>query len=253
MPDRPRRHPPLNPPASAQSNRTSADRAGLEGFVDRVYLLAMRSRLNFLLILLAAYGGVLLLALHLQLASLRAEHARLSVSYASLEVKNPDKHYVVCIDTGYPTDFRWRCHIPTAADYEYRISRGTLGDISSHSLGTRSSGLHRIGFDIQNGINARWDIADDHLRGLAFPGELSDFVTERWYQLQIEVLGRGQGTLEIPADQVVRYLTIRIPPDLAGDLRERIGAKKAEEVMKQPLLEFSSGTPEAFAAAERTR
>jgi hypothetical protein len=209
---------------------------------------------NLLLLIAIVVGAVNLVRLRQQHAALDDEHRRLADRYGALDVKDPAKYLVTRIETGDPTHFLWRCYCPAGLRMEERCSLGS---------GMKSSGSSQFAEAGEHLYRCRIELGEEFLRvhtmdrgggGLVGSGPASyvAFLKDHWDELDIESLA-AEGTVELSTDEVLPFLTIRIPEHLRPELVRRTGKQFAQGTTIQTVVQMVYGTREAFQAFDARR
>jgi hypothetical protein len=199
--------------------------------------------INLLLLLAIVAGAVNLVRLQRQHAALDVEHRRLAERYGTLDVKDSAKYLVTRIETGDPTHFLWRCYIPAGLPIEERCSLGGGGKSTGGThFADAGEYLYRCRIDLSK-ESLRVHIMDRGGGGLFGSGSpsLVAFLKDHGDELDIEVLA-AEGTVEIATDEVLQFLTIRIPERLQPELVQRTGNRTSI------VVQMMHGTKEAFQA-----
>jgi hypothetical protein len=199
--------------------------------------------INCLLLVSALAGLVMLVRQRQTLEVVREKHDRLAAKYGVLDVKDPSKYLITRIDTGDPSHFLWRCYYPANLQVQEVIAlgRGGRSTGSTFHLDAGES-LQRCRFEFQeeNVLVHYMDRGGGGLIGFA-PKELVALLKEHWEELQIDVLA-SDGTIELPIDQALPFLTIRVPPDLLPELPPQLRDRYATGYVFQMMY----GTEEAL-------
>ncbi len=204
--------------------------------------------INGIFVLAAIIGFGMLMRQRSVLAELRQEHDRLSDRFGVLDVKDPNKFYVLRLDTGDSKEFLWRVYRPTVNSMQYRET-----GIGGSSSGSNSSGL---GMKAEDSIyRYRFIFQDDHVdihrltgtgnsRSGISPPVLTEFLKKHWDELDIQVLEDG----EYDVDEPLRFLKLCVPEFLLDELKEDLQEKKwyYDRIAKEPVYEIVVGTDAAF-------
>jgi hypothetical protein len=203
--------------------------------------------INCLVLVSALAGFVMLVRQRQTLEVVREEHDRLAAKYGVLDVKDPSKYLITQIDTGDPNHFLWRCYYPAKLRVKEVIALGQGGRTTGSTFRLDAGeSLQRCRFEFQE-EHALMHYMDRGGGGrMSFaPKELVAMLKEHWDELQIDVLA-SEGTIELPIDQALPFLTIRIPPELLAELPPQLRDRYATGYVFQMLY----GTEEAVAAVE---
>ena len=184
-----------------------------------------------------------------KLAKLRSEHDRLADQYGVLDIKDPEKFYVKNLPTEDEKDFLWRIYRPAGIQMGYRNEWGT-GSSSSGKSSSRGAGeeVLRVRF-----VQVGSQLQTHFLRsGGASGGDVSDSkiaecMTNQWAKLEVETIADG----EYNVDEIMRLLTIRLPPPLVAELSKQKRGRRYERLADTPLFEVSIGEDEAYAKDEK--
>ena len=209
---------------------------------------------NLLLLLAIVAGAVNLVRLQQQYTALDAEHRQLADRYGALDVKDPAKYLVTRIETGDPTHFLWRCYCPAGLRIEERCSLGT-GMKTSGSTQFADAGEYLYRCRIELGEESlKVHVMDRGGGGLFGSGPASyvAFLKDHWDELDIESLA-AEGTVEISTDEVLPFLTIRIPEHLRAVLVSRTSKQFAQGKTIHTVVQMVYGTKEAFQAFDAKR
>ncbi len=203
---------------------------------------------NTILLLAIIAGIYVLLRDHDTLAEVRTRRDQLAAKYGELKVKDTDKYLITRIDTGDPAHFLWRCYYPEQLNVQERQSFGTGGRTSGSS--THSSAgefLHRcrFSFDDQHLSAHVMDRGGGGRLGISDP-ILVAFMKDHWNELEFQVLAE-QGTMEISTDEVLSFLTIRIPEHLLQQIQDFGSSRYLQKRLSSGnLFEMQYGTQESF-------
>lgn len=206
--------------------------------------------INLLLLLLAAVGFLYTFRARSELRKVRGEHDLLAAQFGTLDVEDPEKYYVVRIDTGDPMHFAWRIYRPDKLQLKTRASSIGGGSNSWSLSGPAGEEIFRIRFRIdergmrvfskRQGSSSTFGLGDPQTDG---------FLKKHWEELDIEVMGDGEAE-EAATDQVLKLLSIRVPESLAAQANQEIG-RQVFQMPPQPIMIFRMGTREAFQEADK--
>jgi hypothetical protein len=203
--------------------------------------------INVLLIVLALVGMTRLLRERQTLSELKRRHAPLAATYGVLEVTDPSKYVVQRLETGDPQHFLWRCYFPARLQIKEMISigPGSQSSGSSYHL-TAGQSLTRCRFDFRSGgVSVHNMDRGGGGRVSISSGEIAKLMKEHWEELEIEVLA-SDGAVELPIDQALPFLTVRIPKQLIAELPEHL----QKQYSTGPLFQMLYGTEEAVEALQ---
>lgn len=206
--------------------------------------------INLTLLLLAAVGFLFTFRARSELRTVRGEHDRLAAQFGTLDVEDPEKYYVVRIDTGDPMHFAWRIYRPDKLRMETRATSMSGSSRARSSSGPAGEEIVRVRFRIdewgmrvfskRQGSSSTFGLGDPRTDG---------FLKKHWEELDIEVMGDGEA-VEATTDQVLKLLSIRVPDSLAAQANQEIG-RQVFQMPPQPIMIFRMGTREAFQEADK--
>lgn len=214
----------------------------------------MTRLINLLLVVVIIAGIVRLRRQQRELAEVTAEHGRLAAMYGALPVKDPSKYLITRIETGEPRHYLWRCYFPAITNLEKRAAFADGGKISgSYTSSDAREDLVRCRFELDTGVLTADLLGSGGGSRFGYGGkELSAFFFEHWDELDVELLA-ADGTVEVPTDQVLPFVTIRIPDALIEKLPERSRRWFSRDGASSQLFYMLYGTKEAFAAYDRNQ
>ena len=203
----------------------------------------MNRAINFLLCVAILIGLVMFFRAQSNLNWLQSEHDRLATKFGDLEVKDPDKFYIKRLETDNEMDFLWRVWRPSNVSLEYRSNWG---------VGNRSSGSNQFADGRESLFRCKIVPTEkgfqvhrvgENQAGSSGMGDkvLKDFLLDHWSELEIETVADG----EHDRDQMLRFLTIRIPPELLEKLIKQKGGQRYKD-FDNPVFEHFSGTGAAY-------
>jgi len=208
----------------------------------------MNRAINCLLCVAILIGLVLFVRAQFSLNKLQSEHDRLTAKYGVLEILDHDKFYIKRLETVNEKDFLWRVYRPGGVNLKSQTVWGT-GNRSggSGSLNEGSEALFRCNIvSTDSGMNVH--VMDGNGAGCSGMSDkvMADFLDEHWSELEIETIADGEYSM----DQLLRFLTIRIPPALLAELGKRKGGQRYRGFDK-PVFEHTVGTNVAYTKAEK--
>jgi len=212
---------------------------------------SMTRILNAILLAIIVAGIYFLIRDHETLATVCARRDHLAARYGLLEIEDPEKYLVTRIDTGDPAHFLWRCYYPKQINVTERLEIGHNG--SSQVIGRSSTVagefLHRCRFNFdQSRITVHVMGRRGGGRQQVANGEFAQFLKDHWEELEFDLLGQN-GTVEVSTDEVLNFITIRIPQSLLADLKQS-GLHRAhvKNLLSRSgvLFEMRYGTQKAF-------
>jgi hypothetical protein len=180
------------------------------------------------------------------LAELRTEHDRLSDQYGVLDVKDPNKYYVVRLDTGDSKQFVWRVYQPKVNAIEYRVKVYTGGASSGSNFSPNGIGGNEFIY------RYRFVFEDNHVdlhrltglqkgrTGIGDPA-LTELLKKHWDELEFQILEDG----EYDVDEPLQFLTVRVPDQLLKELTQGKPDYYAR-LADRPLVEIVEGTPDGL-------
>ena len=206
----------------------------------------MTRAINFLMCVAILTGLALFFTTQSKLTSLRSEYDRLTAQYGVLDVKDASKFYVKRIETENEMEFRWRVYRPGGIKLSYRSGNGESG---SGFLTEQGEVLYNIRIvAAESGLEFH-QMATGAGRSTGHHKRIADFVKEHWSELNIETIADG----EHDSNEVLQFLRILIPPPLVQQLAKQKGGSRYKRSINKsvPLFEYSCGTSEAYAKAEK--
>lgn len=207
--------------------------------------------INGTLLLIAVVGIVDLLRARSELRGIRAEHDRLADRFGAVDVEDPEKFYIRRINTGEPFHFAWRFYQPDELEIETR-RRGLHGNTGwSRSSGRHGEGIMRLRFRFEEtGLRVfNKTTSGSSTSGFGNPA-LAEFLKTHWDALQVDVIA-DEGTVEADPEQILKFLSIRIPESLLAEAQEAIG-RAASDPKNNTLFDLRVGTVDAWQNAEQS-
>ena len=176
------------------------------------------------------------------LAEIRSEFERLSASYGQLPVTDPQKFTITQIETGEPYHFLWRFHLPANVNLQHMEGFAGSRSWGSTSRSSPTDALCRVHFRFQGG-SVR--VFTDGMGGglMTFGDEKTTrFLEAHCEELEFEsVAGVGE-VVELPLDQPLPILMIRIPEELMDDLGREAGEQWRVRLSKGILYHLVYGS-----------
>lgn len=204
--------------------------------------------INTLLIVVALAGLAKLSHQRQEFHYLKKRHDRLADKYGVLDVQDSSKYIVRRLETADPKHFLWRCYFPAGLNVTEVVSmRGGMQSSGSTFRRDASEFLQRCRFKFgDSGISVHYMERGGGGR-FDFNAPIALFLKEHWDELEFEVLAEDGDTIEIPTDQALSFLTIRIPRPLIAELPKNLREEYASGIVFQMLY----GTDEAIAALKK--
>lgn len=158
---------------------------------------------------------------------LRAEYRRLAAKVGELDVEDPEKVWLVALDTGDPMHFAWRVYLP--ANYRLKV-RHPSGWGSSWGSDPKEF-IARVRFrdEDDDAISVYKNFGSGSSRGRYAHGDAAAFVRKHREAFEIEQLGRD-GPVSLDPDEPAELLRIRLPAELKEQAEAELPAHSASRL-----------------------
>jgi hypothetical protein len=181
----------------------------------------MIRRLIDLVLILAVVAGIVPAWMSGQERSrLEAEYARLAKSAGNLVLTDPTLVHMLALDTGEPLHYAWRIYFPPGYQATYRTSNEMSGG-SWNRDACNFIGRVRFQVDEQDRLQLYTKFHGNMSLSQVGDQALGRLVREGRVRFEVEQLG-SKGVAIFGPDQGVILLSLTIPEDLPGDVREKL-------------------------------
>lgn len=184
------------------------------------------------------WGALQIYGLSDEDARLRAEHDRLVKRVGRLEIKDPEKIYLLPLETDDPLHFKWRCRLPETKMLKVVSYRGGRAD-GSHTSSGLQAGIQvapqvRLRLSPEKGVQVYSQFAGGSQLASVYPSEFAQFLIERWDELDIEVAASDGQLLVSDPKRIIKLLEIRVPDALIEDYVQR-DSRTDPKMLKVPF------------------
>jgi hypothetical protein len=156
-------------------------------------------------------GGALAIRSGQKHSGLRAEYRRLATAVGELNVEDPEKIWIVALDTGDPMHFAWRVYLP--ANFKLQVNHSSGSFSSSYSDPMEFIARVRFRGDDDDAIHVYKQFGSGSSLMRYAHNESARFVRDHWEQLQVEQLG-ADGMVAVDREEAVDLFRIRLPDTL---------------------------------------
>jgi hypothetical protein len=176
--------------------------------------------LNLVLVVSIVVGAFLAWRSGREQNRLRAEYERLTRITGELKITDPKKVHIQALKTGEPLHFAWHCYLP--ANYRQIISDGKGSSSSSWNNDPREFIARvRLRQDVRGDLQLHTFFSSSSGRMSFGDTALTNFLKNRWEEIQVEQIG-ANGVAVISPEETVVLLKLTLPEKMQAEAREQL-------------------------------
>jgi hypothetical protein len=204
------------------------------------------SKTNLLLLLITLVGIGMLIHQRANHDLVQAEYDRLTESFGTLDVTDPNDYFVRSVNGRDPMLFRWRFYAPGNLSLEDRVMTPTGATMGQTLGGEAGVKLVACRFRFDSGPKMKFFFRDrSGSTTSSFSKNVTGFLKDHWDALEFHVLAQDE-VEQIKTDEIVELLQIRVPDSLQAEFDHRIGPNSAVAKRDYVVMKISTGTTAAF-------